>query len=100
MQTNREAEPQLAFAITTVSRPGPRELANAHCLADKTGYRYVPRARRSLSGIAATEALTGLIVVERGNLNLWIAGRCLRYHPNMAKLRILALEQGKTRHFG
>ena len=95
MQTNRETEPQLALAITTVSRPGPRELANAHCLADETGYRYVPRARRSLSGIAATEALTGLIVVERGNLNLWVAGRCLRYHPNMAKLRILALEQGK-----
>ena len=95
MQTDRETEPQLAFAITTSARPGPRELANAHCLADETGYRYVPRARRSLSKIAEAEALTGLIVVERGNLNLWVAGQCLRYHPNMAKLRILALEQGK-----
>ena len=46
-----------AFAITTISRPGPRELANAHCIAAETGYLYVPRARRSLSGIAAAEAL-------------------------------------------
>ena len=84
-----------AFAITTISRPGPRELANAHCIAAETGYLYVPRARRSLSGIAAAEALAGLIVVERGNLALWVAGQCLRYHPNMAKLRILALGQGK-----
>lgn len=89
MQTN------LAFAVTTTLRPGPRELAQAHCIADETGYRYVPRARCSLCGIAAAETLAGLIVVERGNLTLWIAGRCLRYHPNMAKLRILALEQGK-----
>ena len=86
---------QFAFAVTTSVRPSPRELANAHCLADETGYRYVPRARRSLSKIAEAEALTGLIVVERGNFSLWVAGRCLRYHPNMAKLRLLALEQGK-----
>ncbi len=95
MQTNRKPEPQLAFAVTTSSRPSPRELASVHCLAGETGYRYVPRAHRSLAGMAADEGLAGLIVVERGNLALWIAGRCLRYHPNMAKLRILALEQGK-----
>ena len=91
-RSRREAP---AFAITTISRPGPQELANAYCIAAETGYRYVPRARRSLTGIAAAEALAGLMVVERGNLALWVAGRCLRYHPNMAKLRILALEQGK-----
>lgn len=83
------------FAITTISRPGPRELANASGIAAATGYRYVPRARRSLAQMAASEALAGLMVVERGNLALWVAGRCLRYHPNMARLRILALERGQ-----
>ncbi|MDE2741990.1 MAG: class I SAM-dependent methyltransferase [Gemmatimonadota bacterium] len=95
MQTNREPEPPLAFAVTTSARPSPRELASAHCLAGEIGYRYVPRIHRSLAGMAADERLTGLIVVERGNFSLWVAGRCLRYHPNMAKLRLLALEQGK-----
>ncbi len=88
-------EPPLALAVTTASRPGPRELAKARCLAGKTGYRYVPRAHRSLAEMAVDEALAGLIVVERGQLALWVAGRSLRYHPNMAKLRVLALEQGK-----
>ena len=86
---------QLAFAVTTSARPSPRELARAHCLASETSYRYVPRAHRSLAGIAAAEKLDGLLVVERDNFSLWVAGQCLRYHPNMAKLRLLALQQGK-----
>ncbi len=87
--------PEPPLAVTTSSRPSARELAKAHGLADETGYRYVPRAHRSLAGMAADEALAGLLIVERGKLSLWIAGRWLRYHPNMAKLRLLALEQGK-----
>ncbi len=93
MPTNRA--PPLAFAVTTSARPSPRQLARAHCLADQTGYRYVPRAHCSLAGLAAAAGLAGLLVVECGQLSLWIGGRCLRYHPNMAKLRLLALEQGK-----
>ena len=96
MQTNREPEPPLAFAVTTSARPSPRELANAHCLADETGCRYVPRVHRSLAGMAADESTHGADRRRaRQFFNLWVAGRCLRYHPNMAKLRILALEQGK-----
>ena len=85
----------LSFAVTTATRPRPQEYEAAHCIAAATGYCYVPRAHRSLAGIAAAAALDGLIVVGRTDLSLWIAGQSLHHHPNMAKLRILALEQGK-----
>ena len=85
----------LAFAITTIARPQEPECETARCIAAATGYRYVPRAHRSLAGIAAAEAADGLIVVGRTALSLWIAGQSLHHHPNMAKLRILALAQGK-----
>ena len=89
MQTDRD------FAVTTIAKPQEPECETAHCIADAIGYRYVPRAHHSLAKIAAAEKLDGLLVVERGNLALWVAGQGLRYHPNMAKPRLLALEQGK-----
>ena len=95
MQPDRATEPPLAFAITTIAKPQEPECETAHRIAAATSYPYVPRAHRSLAGIAAAAALDGLLVVERDNLALWVAGQCLRYHPNMAKLRLLALEQGQ-----
>ena len=85
----------LAVAITTVARPRDAECERARQLAAETGYSYVSRDRRPLAKIAMAAQCDGLLVVERGDLALWIDGESLRHHPNMAKLRILAIEQGR-----
>lgn len=83
----------LVLAITTIAKPRAQECETAHQIAAETGYPYLPRAHITLTKIAAQEGLDGLLVVARENLALWIAGQSLRYHPNMAKLRVLALQQ-------
>ena len=89
MQANRETEPQLALATTTVARPRPEECEAARRIAAEMGCPYWPR-----DGLDKTCAdLDGLLVVERENLALWIAGQRFCYHPNMAKLRVHALRQ-------
>ena len=86
----------LLLAITTTARPGDQEQQKAQTLAEQTGYPYLPRQNRSLAKQAALSALDGLLVVERKTLALWLAGEVFRYHPNMAKLRLLALLSGKN----
>ena len=85
----------LAVAITTATRPRDAECELARRLAAETSYDYVPRDRRPLAEIAMAAQCEGLLGVERGELALWIDGESLRHHPNMAKLRILAIEQGR-----
>lgn len=84
-----------AFAVTTTSRPRPQECATARGIAAATGCPYVPRGRDALAQAAGRAGRAGLLVVERTELSLWVAGRRFRYHPNMAKLRVLALQQRK-----
>ena len=88
--------PDLALAITTVSRSRVQECETARRIAAETGYPYLPRSNSALAQIAAQAGLDGLLVVERQGLALWINDQSLRYHPNMAKLRVLALEQQKN----
>ena len=83
MQTDR------VLATTTAARPRPEECAAARCIAAEIGCPYWPR---DTLGKACAD-LDGLLVVERENLALWIAGRRFCYHPNMAKLRVGALRQ-------
>ena len=85
MQTDRAT----ALATTTVARPRPEECAAARRLAAKIGCPYWPRAALA----KACADLDGLLVVERNNLALWMAGQRFCYHPNMAKLRVCALRQ-------
>ena len=83
------------IAITTVTKPEDAECEIARQLAAETGHTYIPRDRRPLAKIAMAAQCDGLLVVEHGDLALWIDGESLRHHPNMAKLRILAIEQGR-----
>lgn len=85
----------LSFAVTTTLRPRPQECATARGIAAATGCPYVPRGRDALAQAAGRAGRAGLLVVERTELSLWVAGRRFRYHPNMAKLRVLALQQRK-----
>ena len=91
MQTDREPAPQLALATTTVARPRPEECAVARRIAAAMGCPYWPRDE--LTATCADHH--GLLVVERENLALWIAGQRFCYHPNMAKLRVHALRQNR-----
>ena len=89
------ARRDFSVAITTTSRPRPQECATARGLATATGCPYVPRGQDALAQTAGRAGCAGLLVVERTDLSLWVAGRRFRYHPNMAKLRVLALRQRK-----
>ena len=89
------ARRDFSVAVTTTSRPRPQECATARGLATATGCPYVPRGQDALAQTADRAGCAGLLVVERTDLSLWVAGRRFRYHPNMAKLRVLALRQRK-----
>lgn len=82
-------ELQRALATTTIPQPRPAECAAARRIAATLGCPYWPRDELT----ATCAELDGLLVVERENLALWIAGQRFCYHPNMAKLRVLALRQ-------
>ncbi len=86
--------PDLAFAVTTAARPRSAECETARGLAADIGCAFVPRGHGALAHTAARAGRHGLIVVERAHLTVWIAGRRFRYHPGMARLRVLAVQQG------
>jgi hypothetical protein len=83
----------LVLAITTNTRPRAQERETACRIATETGYPYLPRANDALAKIAERGGLDGLLIVERQDLALWVAGQSFRFHPNMAKPRLLALRQ-------
>ena len=85
----------LAFAVTTAARPRSLEHETARRLAADSGYPYVQRGQETLVHTAARAGRSGLIIVERTHLSVWIAGRRFRYHTSMARLRVLALQRGQ-----
>lgn len=80
------------FVVTTSLMPTPSMEYSARQLSERLCIPYVERGNRSL--VAALQSATGALVVESTGISLRIGSSSLRYHPNMAKVRITQLRRG------
>ena len=88
--------PELKLAITTVARPRAHECEAAQRLSAEIGAPFTERADDPLPEIAERAGCPGLLIVEQAGLALWVAGQTFRWHPNMATMRVRALEQKRN----
>lgn len=81
--------------IVTTSREKDILVRRANVIAEKYAMRYVPRGKRSIADM--TENEDSEVFVVNGSHGLSFYGKdCTEsfYHPSMARLRILAMENG------
>lgn len=64
-------------------------------IARELGCLFVPRGRKSVTRILRSEGRDAALVVGQGDIRLMTSTSSFGFHPNMAALRILALEQGR-----
>ncbi|MDD4586769.1 MAG: class I SAM-dependent methyltransferase [Heliobacteriaceae bacterium] len=81
--------------IVTTSKPNPGLESQAIMAARHLGVPYIPRGQHSLAFLRQEYGCSHLLVLEREGLVLRFAGGEFFFHPNMASLRILALQQGR-----
>mgnify|MGYP003970419215 FL=1 len=91
-----KVQPDLNLAITTIAHPRAQECETAHAIAAELNAPFIPRINGRPGKTAEHSDREGLLIVEREELALWVAGQTFRYHPNMATMRVRALSQKKN----
>ncbi len=91
----------MKLIITTSTQPNNQVLDRANQWAEELNCPLVIRSETaqqhlSLAQIATTYQAELVVVVGRKQTKLWMNGKEYYYHPNMAKLRLLALAQGQV----
>lgn len=80
------------YVVTTSLMPTPAMVHSARELSERLCIPYVERGNQSLA--AALQSATGALVVESTGISLRLGSSAYRYHPNMAKVRIIQLRKG------
>lgn len=78
--------------ITTSLSPTDSAETMAQEMSRRLGLPYQPRGSRSLSEVIGSTA--GAVVVESNGITVHVEGSALRFHPNMAKIRVMQLARG------
>ncbi len=83
------------LAVTTSVNATPRVVAEAKGFSADSGCPYVPRCGRSISGFVSEAGTDGAIVFGAQEMVIRVGDAVHHFHPNMAKLRIVALLRGE-----
>lgn len=87
-------------AVTTGRKSGDREASRAARLAREWGLHFIPRAGRSIGRIREEARAAGVkrdavLVVEDGDLKLYLGETCFHYHPGMGLNRLRRVMRGE-----
>ncbi|MCD5407490.1 MAG: class I SAM-dependent methyltransferase [Desulfotomaculum sp.] len=80
--------------VTTSLKTTTETIKTAKQIAAELDILYESRAGRSLADLETTYGSSGILVVAKSKLTIYIQGQAFFFHPGMAKLRIKALKNG------
>lgn len=80
--------------VTTSLKTAAETIKTAKQIAAELDILYESRAGRSLADLETTYGSSGILVVAKSKLTIYIQGQAFFFHPGMAKLRIKALKNG------
>ncbi|MBO8137588.1 MAG: class I SAM-dependent methyltransferase [Desulfotomaculum sp.] len=84
-------------ALVTTSLNTSEQIINrAKNIAYKLGLKYVKRRKKSLKELEEEFLSSGILVVSKNKLSIYIDGEEFFFHPGMAKIRIKALKNGNN----
>ncbi|MBM7854142.1 16S rRNA G966 N2-methylase RsmD [Desulfohalotomaculum tongense] len=82
--------------VTTSLNASKEMIIRAKKIAAELNINYVPRNGMSLPDLESQYSGSGILVVSKNRLSVYIKGEEFFFHPGMAKLRIKQLKNGHT----